>query len=271
MTCFSNKLSVRVARFVAVGSLCACFAVGSVLAFADDSTASSGVSGASTAGSTGDLIDSSDVITTETVDAVARQAQEVAEQSMNSSSFASGDQQPTVLDDGHEGATSVDSDKKNVVDPAQSADNSFIYDTSIASLTDEASVHNGQTVQVVGEVVGDRISADEGNCWITVEAEAANDSSTISCYVSDTLASKIDTYGRYGVTGTRVQVRGVFHQACGEHQGLSDLHVANLEISNQGFAHPDTCMLGDFVPGIMLMVIGFIVLLTFRFVRERMR
>ena len=58
-----------------------------------------------------------------------------------------------------------------------------------------------------------------------IGAEAQNDSSTISCLVSESLASKIDTYGRYGVKGSRVQVRGVYHQACDEHEGLADIHV----------------------------------------------
>ena len=262
----SNGFSARAARLLAIFSLSACLAAGSVPAFADDSSAAVANGDAMSS-----LIDSSDVVSTETVDAVARQAQEIAEQNSSSSASADDGEQVTIVDDGHKGATSVDTDKKNVVDPAQSADNSFIYDTSIASLADEASIYNGQTVQVVGEVVGDKISADGDYFWVTVEAEAPNDSSTISCRVSDTLASKIDTYGRYGVTGTRVQVRGVYHQACNEHEGLADLHVDNLEVSNPGFARPDTFMLNDFVPGILLVLAGAIITMLFLFVRERRR
>ena len=269
--CADHVLRIgRVARFASACLVVAALVLAPLTAIADDSDAA-GSSASSDASAMGDLIDSSDVVTTETVDAMAREAQEVVEQNSSSSASAADGEKITIVDDGHSGATSIDSDKTNVVDPAQSADNSFIYDTSIASLADEASIYNGQTVQVVGEVVGDKISADKDNYWITVEAEAPNDSSTISAYVSETLASRVDTYGCYGVTGTRVQVRGVYHQACDEHEGLSDLHVTNLEVSNPGFTHPDTFIAGDFVPGILLMLVGLVVMLSFRFVRERMR
>ncbi len=269
---FLDKISPQAARLLSLCLLTGTFMLAVVpCALADDADSSATSASQAEAEAMGNLIDSSDVVSTETVDAVTRQAQEIAQKNSASSSASSDDGEIVVVDDGHEGATSVDGDKRNVVDPAQTADNSFIYDTSIASLADEASVYNGQTVQVVGEVVGDKIFADNGNFWITVEAVAPNDSSTISAYVSDTLASKIDTYGRYGVTGTCVQVRGVYHQACDEHEGLSDLHVTNLEVSSQGFAHSDAFVAGDFVPGILLMLAGLVVMLLFRFARERMR
>ncbi|MBQ3301233.1 MAG: hypothetical protein IJH04_03680, partial [Eggerthellaceae bacterium] len=59
-------------------------------------------------------------------------------------------------------ATSVDRAPENIVDPTQRADNSFIYDTSISSLFEESSLHDGQIVQVEGEVIGDRIVNTRG-------------------------------------------------------------------------------------------------------------
>ena len=47
---------------------------------------------------------------------------------------------------------------ENIVDPTQRADNSFIYDTTIESLFAETSLYDGRMVQVVGEVIGDRIA-----------------------------------------------------------------------------------------------------------------
>ncbi len=170
------------------------------------------------------------------------------------------------------GATSVDASEGNYVDPAQTADNSFIYDTSIASLAQEASFHDGRVVQILGEVVGDRISTDApGHYWITVEAEESNDSSSISVLVSESQAEKIDTYGRYGVVGTRVQVRGVYHQACDEHDGLADIHATSLEVSHPGVEMPDQFVLREFLPGIVLVAVGIALVVLFRIVRERTR
>ena len=39
---------------------------------------------------------------------------------------------------------------ENLVDPTQRADNSFIYDTTIESLFEQASLYDDRTVQVVG-------------------------------------------------------------------------------------------------------------------------
>ena len=168
--------------------------------------------------------------------------------------------------------TSVDTADDNYVDPAQAADNSFIYDTSIASLAQEASFHDGQVVQVVGEVVGDRIAANTpDHYWITIEAEEKNDSSSISAYVSETQIEVIDRYGRYGVVGTRVQARGVYHQACDEHDGLADIHVTSLEVSRAGYDTPDAFVMREFLPGFVLIAVGLALVVLFRIVRERSR
>ena len=51
-----------------------------------------------------------------------------------------------------EPATSVDANAENIVDPTQRADNSFIYDTTIEALFEQASLYDNRTVQIVGEV-----------------------------------------------------------------------------------------------------------------------
>ena len=62
-------------------------------------------------------------------------------------------------------------DNSNRVYVNQLSDSSFLYDTSIADLSQADSYYEGQTVLVKGEVVGDRIN-DESNgdyCWITLQ------------------------------------------------------------------------------------------------------
>ena len=52
------------------------------------------------------------------------------------------------------------SSEDNAVNQTQVPDSSFLYDTSIDELAEADSYFDGQTVQVVGEVVGDRITGD---------------------------------------------------------------------------------------------------------------
>lgn len=161
----------------------------------------------------------------------------------------------------------------NKVDPTQRADNSFIYDTTIESLFDQASLYDDRTVQIVGEVVGDRIEANDGtgNCWVMLTSMNEDNSSSISVLLSSEQAGQIDRYGKYGVTGTTLQVRGIYHQACIEHDGLPDLHATNSSVLAKGSDHPDAFSLGDFLPGLLVVIVGLGLLGLFYVARERMR
>lgn len=161
----------------------------------------------------------------------------------------------------------------NVVDPTQRADNSFIYDTTIESLFDQSSLYENRTVQVVGEVVGDRIEVNDGtgNCWVMLTSVHEDNATSISVLLSEEQAGQIDRYGRYGVTGTTLQVRGTYHQACGEHEGLPDIHATNSSVLAKGSDHPDTFSLGSFLPGLITVAIGLSLLGLFYVARERMR
>lgn len=172
-----------------------------------------------------------------------------------------------------EPATSVDLDEQNIVDPTQRADNSFIYDTTIEDVLAETSLHEGRVVQFVGEAVGDRIIADARGqyCWVTVESMAEGSDANISVYMTVEQADQIDHFGHYGVTGTTLQVRGTFNQACANHEGLIDVHATNVGVMARGVEHPDTLNLDNFGFGIFLILAGGALMAAFYFVRERLR
>lgn len=161
----------------------------------------------------------------------------------------------------------------NIVDPTQRADNSFIYDTTIESLFEQAALYEDKTVQIVGEVVGDRIEVNDGthNCWVMLTSLDEGNSSSISVLLSAEQANQIDHYGHYGVTGTTLQVRGTYHQACGEHEGLPDIHATNSSVLAKGSEHPDKFSVGDFVPGVLAIAIGLALMGALYVARERMR
>ena len=170
-------------------------------------------------------------------------------------------------------AAFADEGEQNLVDPTQRADNSFIYDTTIESLFEQSSLYEGRTVQVVGEVIGDRISAsgEPGLYWIELTVIDAEDKSSISVLMSEEQANQIDRYGKYGVTGTTLQVRGTYHQACNEHDGLPDIHATNSSVMSRGVDHPDAFVPGEFVPGFIAVFLGAVLMGIFYFARERTR
>ena len=158
----------------------------------------------------------------------------------------------------------------NAVNVTQLPDSSFIYDTSITDLSTADTYYDKQTVQVTGEVVGDRITAGDGrHCWL--QLASPSDSSTVSVYLTNESADKVDTYGTYGRKGTTLQVRGTFHLVCTEHEGLTDLHADIVTVVEKGKHHEDEFDVNAFVPGAIATALGLALMGVFYYLRERQR
>ena len=159
-------------------------------------------------------------------------------------------------------------EEANSVKEDQLPDSSFIYDTSIASLARADSYYNKMTVQVVGEAVGDVIEDTNWgseNCWVSLWD--ANE--TVSVFMSDKNAQLIDTLGSHHRSGTKLQVRGEFHISCEDHDGISDLHAETVSVQSRGFDVQEDFSPVAFLPGVLLLVVGFALFFLFRYLRER--
>lgn len=160
----------------------------------------------------------------------------------------------------------------NLVNPQQKPDSSFIYDTSINDLQTADSYLNDQTVQVTGEVVGDRLWAefDPGFCWVVLQS---NDGTyaEVPLFMTEESTALIDTYGAYGRKGTTLQVRGTFHLACPEHEGLTDLHTDNVSVVAKGMVSNQVLNPAAFAPGAVLVGLGAVLMLVFHRMREGQR
>lgn len=160
----------------------------------------------------------------------------------------------------------------NRVNTSQLPDSSFIYDISIEELSQADSYVDGQTVQVTGEVVGDRIIAEDSPdyCWITLQSVAKTDSELI-VYMPMAQTRSIDTYGAYGKRGTTLQVRGTFHLACTDHQGSSELHAENVAIVSKGATESIPFDAAQMIPGLLLVIAGCALALIYNVIQERQR
>ena len=158
----------------------------------------------------------------------------------------------------------------NAVNVTQLPDSSFIYDTSITDLSTADTYYDKQTVQVTGEVVGDRITTGDGrHCWL--QLASPSDSSTVYVYLTNESADKVDTYGAYDRKGTTLQVRGTFNLACPDHDGVSDLHAQVVTVTEKGKATPDEFDINAFTPGMVTVMIGLAMMVVFYLLRERQR
>lgn len=159
----------------------------------------------------------------------------------------------------------------NEVNDGQVADTSFLYDAAIADLAGADSYYDGQTVQVRGEAVGEamRMAGSGDEVWVAlVDVESG---SSVSVVMKRSDADKIDTYGAYGKTGTRLRVQGVYNLACSEHEGESDIHATTVAVEEKGSSHPDSFDAAEFVPGVAAVVAGAVLMAVFWYVRERAR
>lgn len=159
----------------------------------------------------------------------------------------------------------------NQVNPSQLPDSSFIYDVSIKELANADSYLDGQTVQITGEVVGDRITSEEdGNyCWVVLQSLEGDEE--VSVYMTKSMSEMIDTYGVYGKRGTTLQVQGTFFLASDAHQGASELDAEHVTVVNKGETdilpfHPYRMLLGT-----GLLIVGCILVIVYNYLRERRR
>lgn len=173
----------------------------------------------------------------------------------------------------HVDEQAVDDEDQNLINPQQQPDSSFIYDVSIADLANADAYMDGQTVQVTGEAVGDIINDEEDPdyCWVVVASTDRGISGNVSVCMRKTQASAIDTLGRYGTTGTMLQVQGKFNLVCSKHAGVSDVHADFVTAVEEGSSNPDTWQLEGMIPGLVLIAVGGALLLLFRIVQERSR
>ncbi len=159
----------------------------------------------------------------------------------------------------------------NLINPQQLPDSSFIYDTSIQDLSTADAYYDNQTVQVTGEAIGDAIFAtfDQEFSWITLSTEG--DNATLAVFMTNEAAARIDTFGRYQTRGTILQVRGIYHLACPEHEGVSDLHADVVTVADSGEHFEAPFDMQKFLPGLITVAIGLVITVLFYIIRERQR
>lgn len=176
---------------------------------------------------------------------------------------------------GKDSAVSEEDELDNNVNPKQYPDSSSIYDTPLADLATADAYHDGQTVQVTGEVVGDRMQAelDRDHCWIVLEGSSSKNASTVSLsvYMSNSDADKIDLYGKYGVKGTMLRVKGTFNLVCDEHSGVTDLHATAVSVAAKGSVTEEKAEFKSFLPGIIMLILGLGACMAYRVKRQRLR
>lgn len=165
---------------------------------------------------------------------------------------------------------------------------------SVVDLSNADESLDGAEVVFICEAIGDIINGHGGFVWVAagpcpdgrIEASAkeaagavqtddvassAQANASISVYMTREAAAQISNLGRYHVIGATLEITGVFHLACDEHQGLSDVHASSVRVIDAGGSiseQPDRWLL---ISGVLLAFTGVLFMLVFRILKERMR
>lgn len=113
------------------------------------------------------------------------------------------------------------------------------------TLVEDAKDWNGRTVTFTGEAIGEAMRRGT-TAWIHLNDDAyglADQAGTklsgfnggIAAWVDARLASRIAFFGDYKHHGDVVEVTGIYHAACPQHGGDTDIHADSLRVVRAGF------------------------------------
>lgn len=118
-------------------------------------------------------------------------------------------------------------------------------DLSSGDLVERMEEYDGMTVTFEGEAIGEAMVRGD-HAWIHINDDAyfeknveegaplEGQNSGMPVWIRADLARAIGTFGDYKHEGDVVRVTGVFHAACPDHGGDTDIHADTLEIVRQG-------------------------------------
>lgn len=116
---------------------------------------------------------------------------------------------------------------------------------SSGDLVERMREYDGMSVSFTGEAIGEAMLRGD-HAWIHLNDDAyyeknieegaplGGQNSGMPVWVSADLARKITTFGDYKHEGDVVRVTGVFHAACPEHGGDTDIHAESLDVVQRG-------------------------------------
>lgn len=105
----------------------------------------------------------------------------------------------------------------------------FAQGLSSSELINNAKEYNGKLIAYSGEVIGDVMLRGEF-AWVNIN----DGQNALGVWMSVVLAQEIKFTGNYKSRGDRLEIVGVFHQACLEHGGDLDIHAQSLSKIGNG-------------------------------------
>jgi len=98
-------------------------------------------------------------------------------------------------------------------------------------LVEQSTVWDGKTVSFEGEVLEDVLARADGT-WLNL---SDGNNTAMGIFVPKTVSMPAISWAEdYRTIGDTVLVTGVFHRACVEHEGETDIHALSVVVVRQG-------------------------------------
>jgi len=126
---------------------------------------------------------------------------------------------------------------------------------------------DGTQIDVTGEVLGEDLYAGKAHRWVNV----AGGGTAVGLWVEQGLVEQIEHFGKYGVQGDTLTVRGTLNVACTQHGGEFDVHVSEVTSLEPGEVREQGVSWWKLGVGLAGIAIGFVEYRFYRRRRERLR
>jgi len=130
---------------------------------------------------------------------------------------------------------------------------------SVAQLIASTKEYDGKALTIQGEVIGDLMKRGD-HAWVNI----LGDGVAIGVWMTEKEASLIHEVGRYGSAGDVLQVSGIFHRACPDHGGETDIHATTVQVLRRGSKNAVRMRPGRLAAGLGLCVSGGLLALFWR-------
>jgi hypothetical protein len=114
-------------------------------------------------------------------------------------------------------------------------------------------------VTVQGEAIGEILERGESS-WVNI----SDGTNAIGIKMKTSEARKITRYGNYKQKGDVIRVTGIFHKACGEDGGETDVHALSMQITEPGGPVAEPVRPGEIWAAVLLAALAALCLLAFR-------
>jgi hypothetical protein len=111
------------------------------------------------------------------------------------------------------------------------ADSQDVPQVNVRILLESSDAFDGKTVKISGQLIGQALYQKHGVWFHLLDEEGL----AIGIWAQKEDLAPFSYFGKYGVTGDHISLKGIFHKACQLHGGDTDIHLVEIDEIQEGY------------------------------------